>query len=137
MSRIYTSSIHCTEVDYSWIKKNNDRITSHPAWVGEVSEEEANQLLKGKSALTYILRSAEKEYAYFISFVQQDQSIKHQYFTLELDRKGWYYKNGIVYKNGIATGIPTEIISENIDDLIPQMMHCHPTECKIFNCSHA
>ena len=59
-----------------------------------ISENESEKLLIGKSPFTYLLRSGEKERPYFISFVREDGSIKHQFFALEFDRKGWLYRNG-------------------------------------------
>lgn len=109
-------------IDDNWIKKNYEMIVNHPAWNGEISELEASQMLQGKEVFTYVLRPADKERSYFISFVNQDHFVQHQYFTLELGLKGWHYKNGVV--------VPP---AKNIDDLIPKMMHCHPNELKILN----
>jgi hypothetical protein len=120
MTRINTS---CT-LDQHWIKANQDQVTSHPAWFGEVSELEASKLLEGKESFTYVLRSGGEEQTYFITFVKEDGLLKHQRFTLELDRKGWYYKNGM------CPG-PQEAVAENINELIPLMMHCSASECKI------
>ena len=105
-----------------WLQKNEEQMKTHPAWQGDISELSSEKLLKGQPLLTYLLRQGEKEHSYYISFVKGDGSIKHQRFTLELDQLGWYYRNGVT--NG-----PREVTKENINDLIPPMMHCEPPEC--------
>jgi len=42
--------------------------------------------------------------------------------VLELDRKGWYYRNGV------GSG-PAEILSKDLEELIPMMMHCDAMAC--------
>jgi hypothetical protein len=99
------------------VQSYQEQIEIHCAWHSGISEKESEKLLIGKSPFTYLLRSGEKECPYFISFVREDGSIKHQFFALEFDRKGWLYRNG-------ATGGPQEITSKDLDQLIPMMMHC-------------
>lgn len=123
MSRIISCS---SQVDICvWVRTNKDQIEGHRAWKGNVNAEQAEALLEGRDSFTYLLRKGEGENAYLITFVKEDASIKHQGFTLEFDRKGWYYKNGS-YCNS-----PTEIVSESLEELIPQMMHCTDKECII------
>lgn len=128
MSRITS----CTsQVDScGWIKTNQQQIERHPAWHKSVDAKQAEALLKGNASFTYLLRKGEEERSYFITFVKKDQVIKHQRFTLEHSQepglKGWYYRNGMGYSGG-----PTEISSVDLEDLIPQMMHCALEECKI------
>jgi hypothetical protein len=107
-----------------WTRTNQEQIHAHFAWHGDVDAKQAESVLEGKDSFTYLLRTGEEENAYFITFVKEDLSIKHQRFTLEYDRKGWYYKNG---------GPPgiSEIVSETLERLIPQMMHCESGVCKI------
>src|SRR5271154_175014 len=100
-----------------WVQKNQDQIKAHPAWHDSVSESKSDMLLKDQSPFTYLLRSGEEEHSYFISFIKEDGSIKHQFFVLEPDRKGWYYRNGSTINS------PAEIISKDINELIPLMMH--------------
>ena len=106
-----------------WAQKNQVHIKTHSAWQDPISESESEALLNNKSPFTYLLRSGEKDHSYFISFVREDRSIKHQFFVLELDLKGWYYRNGSTLNS------PVEIISKNLNELIPQMMHCDPSSC--------
>lgn len=102
-----------------WMERNQRQIETHPAWYKNISEVESENLLKDKAPFTYLLRSGkEQPYSYFISFVKEDFSIKHQFFVLELVKKGWQYRNG-------ATSSP----QENVNDLIPMMMHCDRNSC--------
>lgn len=116
MSRIYSCTSQ-TDNQY-WIQTNQQLIQKHPAWHKDVDAWQAEALLAGKAPFTYLLRKGDKEQSYFITFVKEDHSVYHQLFTLEYDRRGWYYKNG-------GPVMPVEII----DELIPQMMHCDPKEC--------
>src|SRR5882724_4715796 len=118
MSRVNTVANTLVE----WVQRNQEEIESHPAWHSDISEIESEQLLRDENLFTYLLRSGEKENFYFISFIKEDGSIKHQFFTLELDRKGWFYRNGM-------TGGPQEIISKDLHKLIPMMMHCDLLSC--------
>ncbi len=129
MSRINTLLTGQTEMSLGWMEKNHDQITKHPAWMGDITEAKANWYLERKNPFTYLLRNGEKDYTYFISFIQKNGSIKHQYFTLESDRKGWYYKNGV------TTG-PAELICSDLKELIPQMMHCDLIQCIVLEHSH-
>ncbi|MBI3258986.1 MAG: hypothetical protein HYZ54_05890 [Ignavibacteriae bacterium] len=120
MSRI---SSYTNQVDsHYWMKANQQLIQKHPAWHEDADAWHAEALLDGKDPFTYLLRKGDKEYAYFITFVKEDRNIKHQSFTLEHDRGGWYYKNGTAYG-------PAEIIGKTLEELIPQMLHCEPKKC--------
>lgn len=121
MTRIHVSGV--TNPNTDWIQRNRDEVKKHPAWHEDISEEEATKLLENQPLFTYILRPGEKERAYFISFVQEDLSVKHQFFVLEIDRRGWRYLNGT------TNNCPSEIVSQNLHELIPLMMHCDPKTC--------
>lgn len=111
------------EIDPDWLKQNHAHIERHPAWRGEIQEGEAESLLKSRKPFSYLLRYEPENCLYFITFVQPDLSIKHQYFTLEFSRKGWYYRNGEVQG-------PKEVVAQSISELIPFMMHCNPEDCQ-------
>jgi len=121
MSRI--NAIVTASTIIEWIQRNQEQIETHPAWYHHISENEAEALLRDRSPLTYLLCSGEKEHSYFISFVKEDGSIKHQSFVLELDKRGWYYRNGSTSK------YPAGVISKDLEELIPLMMHCDPSSC--------
>lgn len=121
MTRIHASGVACSGTD--WIQRNQDEVKKHPAWRQDISGEESEKLLENQPPFTYVLRAGEKEHAYFISFVQENLSVKHQFFVLEIDRRGWRYLNGS------TTKCSPEIISQNLNELIPLMMHCDPNSC--------
>ncbi len=106
-----------------WVQNSQEHIKTHSAWHLSISESESEVLLKNQGPFTYLLRAGEEERAYFISFVRENSSIKHQFFVLELDRKGWYYRNGSTLNS------PAEIISKDLNELIPLMMHCDANMC--------
>ncbi len=106
-----------------WMQHNRERITSHCAWHDRVSKEESEEMLKDKVPFTYLLRSEGGEHSYSIAFLKEDGSIKHQPFTLETDPRGWYYLNGT------AENLPSEIISQDLNELISLMMHCDSKAC--------
>jgi hypothetical protein len=115
----------------SWTRTNQEQIQGHPAWHGDIDVQQAEALLQEKDSFSYLLRKGEEENAYFITFVKENQSIKYQRFTLEHDRKGWYYKNGTTGFNlHKKTCGSTETVAETLGELIPQMMHCDDRECK-------
>jgi len=95
-----------------------EQIEAHIAWHSNLSEKQAESLLQGKDPFTYLLRMGEKGDLYFISFVQEDSSIKHQFFVLELEHNGAW-----CYRNGCATRAST------VDAIIPKMMHCEASDC--------
>ena len=121
MSKINTLATGATTIQ--WVQKNQEEIKAHPAWHEHISENESEALLKGKTPFTYLLRTGGKEHSYFISFIKEDFSIKHQFFVLEIDKKGWCYRNGTTVNH------PTEIVSQDLNELIPLMMHCECNEC--------
>lgn len=101
-----------------WVKRNEDQVTTHSAWQGDISASASEKFLEGKPAFTYLLRQGDKKHEYYISFVKPDGSFHHQFFALELNKLGWVYRNG--YTHGPMKNAP---------DLIPMMMHCEPYEC--------
>ena len=88
-------------------------LTGHPAWHGSLTGVSSEALLKGLAPYTYLLRTGEEKGHFYISFVKEDLSIKHQPFVLRFSLNGWHYQNTVgAYR-------PT-----NVADLIPLMMHC-------------
>lgn len=108
----------------SWIKVLTDQVQNHTAWKERINEKQAESLLKGTPPFTYFLRKETDDQYYLISFVKLDQSIKHQKFSIELDYRGWYFKNGTAEK-------AREIIADDLETLILAMMQCEPYEAKI------
>lgn len=113
MTRIHST----TQIVPDWTERFQDEVRNHPAWHGSLSEQGAEEKLQSSPPFTYLLRAGEKEYAYFISFVKEDGGVKHQWFVLEHNRKGWYYRNGCQ---------PDRDSFHELQELIPCMMHCTP-----------
>lgn len=123
MTRITGLSINHAEM-LSWTKAFQEQIERHEGWRENLDAMRAESLLEGKEAFTYLLRKRDEENAYYISFVKEGGQVKHQHFTLEHDRKGWFYKNGTWQG-------PEELAEKTIEALIPQMVHCDLKECKV------
>ncbi len=100
------------------IQRSQEEIKNHVAWRSEVTEISAETLLKGEPVFTYILRPGDREEIFFISFMHPDNTIHHQRFAIERNSQGWYFQNCV--KNGCE---------ENIEALIPMMMHCTRNMC--------
>jgi hypothetical protein len=97
-------------------------IQRHPAWIGLVSGLHADKMLRWiKTPYQYVLRQGETDYAYYVSYVQPDGTIKHQPFVLTTAPEGWYYENG-------GNGGPF-LDTTTIDDVLHLIMHCDKDEC--------
>jgi hypothetical protein len=110
-------STFATSAPFAWAQKNEVQMKAHSAWQGDISELSSEKLLKGQPSFTYLLRQGENEH-YCISFVKPGGSIEHYGFILEVNQKGYYFRNGV-------TSGPKEVIN----DLISVVMHCNPDEC--------
>jgi hypothetical protein len=114
------SDIHLVHVSHpvsSWLNQAQIEIQQRLEWHGVLSEEEAEERLKLQPPKTYLLREADQQGKFYLSFVQSDLKIDHQYFMMDGKKKKWFYKNGD----------PHHITSLQL--LIPQIMHCHSHEC--------
>ncbi len=90
-------------------------------WKGKITGLEAEDLLRGNSAYTYLLREGEKSQNYYISFVEPSGYIKHQPIEIRYFAEAWFCKNYLVsgpYKN------------EKIEEIIHKPMHCAQEECQ-------
>jgi len=98
-----------------------ENIQLHPAWIGLVTGLHADKLLRGiTTPYQYVLRQGELESAYYVSFVQQDGTIKHQPFVITTTSEGWHYENG---------GTAGPFVDATIDDVLHLIMHCQQGEC--------
>jgi hypothetical protein len=91
-------------------------IDQNPAWYGRLPDREAEELLKGQSQYTYLLRSSDLPNQFFLSFIQSDLSLEHRAIG-RLD-KGWFFQNGDVHR------------SSSYLALIPEIMHCSFQQCR-------
>lgn len=96
-------------------------IVSHPAWAGNICGLEGETFINGKPPYSFLLRQGEKNSHYYITFMAADGSIRHQPFCIIYSREGWYCQQGGRYG---------PFIIQAIDDLIHQIIHCKPEECR-------
>lgn len=101
----------------SWSIQALIEIRQLPEWHGMLSETEAERQLNQQLPNTYLLRGTDQHDKFYLSFVQVDLKISHQYFMMDSEKKEWFYKNGD----------PHHISS--LQALIPQIMHCSSHEC--------
>jgi len=99
-------------------------IRNHQAWLGKVSGLKAEKLLRGrKTPYLYVLRVGECEQDYYVTYVADDFSIRHQPFVLWTTADGWFFEQG-------GGGGP--FTEATIDDVIHLMMHCGKDACVPF-----
>lgn len=98
----------------------HDDIQMHPAWFGHITGLNAEKLLRGNLAFTYLLRSGETASDYYVTFTDETGTVRHQPFNITTSHDGWFYENGV------ARG-PFAIVS--IDEVLHAIMHCKKDEC--------
>ena len=94
-------------------------IKRHPSWKGEISLSEADQLLKGSKAFTYLIFSGMDDNHFFLSYVNSNQIVKHKNVRIIFAQGQWMVKNG-------GTGT----IYNDITTLIPNCLQCSANVCK-------
>ncbi len=92
----------------------NEALNKH-GWKGQMSLEEAEKLLSGKPAYTYLIRFGEQKDRFTLTFVHPNGSVKNDTFVLV----DWV--NGIFANGGYCHRGPLEI-------LIPLKMNCKQGE---------
>lgn len=108
----------------SFVKNLSDNaiheLESHPAFYSILNTEDAEKLLAGTPPMTYILWTDKMEVdtveQYFLSYMETDLKVEHRTFS---HPKDWFYMNCDPHS------------ADNLSDLIPQIMHCKPAECKM------
>ncbi len=102
-------------------------ILFHPSWLGNIAGLAAEKMLRGQKApFLYIMRQGESsnlkdEMNFYLTFVTEDLSVKHQPFTITLTPESWYYENG-------GTGP----IDTSINEVLHLIMHCQKDQCASF-----
>jgi hypothetical protein len=97
-------------------------ILSHPAWHGDISGVECEDLLRGLIPGSYLLREGERKFQYYLSFVIGDSfSFKHQPFLI-IDNNSQMV---LGYRNGAHRWV------SNLEDLIPMVLHCSLAKCHL------
>lgn len=114
---IEINSTHANHSVCSCLIQTQLEIQQCPEWHGVLSEAEAEERLRLQPPQTYLLREADQHGKFYLSFVQSDLTIVHQYFLMDSTKKEWFYKNGDPHH------IPS------LPLLIQQIMHCPSHEC--------
>ncbi len=98
---------------------------SHPTWQGNIPGLDAEKLLRGKKVpFLFLIREGESskienQRNYYITFVMQDLSIKHQPLVITVGDDGWCYEN-------TRPGGPYTNLS--IAPVLHLIMHCEEGE---------
>ena len=106
-----------------------DKIESHLSWKGSIAGLSAEKLLRGKKTpFLFLIRQGEpsvtqNEKNYYITFVTEDLTIKHQPLVISDTTSGWCYEN---CKPG---GPYTQF---TIDDVLHLIMKCEQGESTPF-----
>ncbi len=109
-----------TSDNFQEMIKKEQEIFAHPAWHGEMIGLDCENLLRGKPTFSYLLRSGEVRFHYYLSYVVESPfQYKHQPFmvSLEESRLGWGYRN---LHNWWAS---------KLEDLIPLILHQPKEQC--------
>ena len=98
----------------------HEEIQSNLAWHGKMSGLNAEKKLRGHNTpFLYLLRAGELDSGdqkdYYVSYIQEDMTVKHQPFTVTETPEGWYYEN---------TGGGGPYINASILDVLHLIMHC-------------
>jgi hypothetical protein len=88
------------------------------AWRGNISQDEAEVLLKGRRPYTFLFRYDDEREQFVISHTQSDSSVDHKVFCFDEKRMQWRYDNEYTH------------YEEKASSLIPQMRHCDPSICE-------
>lgn len=102
----------------------HEEIQSQLAWHGNVSGLSAEKTLRGrKTPYLYVLRAGELDHGdqkdYYVSYLLEDLTVKHQPFTVKVAPEGWYYEN---------TGGGGPFPQASIQDVLHLIMHCKKEE---------
>jgi hypothetical protein len=104
------------------MKEREVEILSHPAWHGDISGVECEDLLRGLIPGSYLLREGERKFQYYLSFVIGDSfSFKHQPFLI-IDNNSQMV---LGYRNGAHRWV------SSLKDLIPMVLHCSLDKCHL------
>jgi hypothetical protein len=108
----------------------HEDVQSHLAWHGGMSGLSAEKRLRGcKAPYLYLLRAGEMDQGgqkdYYVSYIQEDMTVKHQPFTITETLEGWYCENG---------GVVGPCLHTSINDVLPLIMHCQEKEITPLPC---
>jgi len=84
-------------------------------WKGEMTIQEAEQMLGGKPVFSYLVRLGEEKRKFTLSFVAVDSTVRHVHFVL-VD-----WANGIFQNGGPFKGSLGELICYKMNCAVSQM----------------
>jgi len=108
-----------------WVTQKISEIKQHPAWNENIDEMKSEAMLATAPVFTFLLRPGKDMYHYFLSFVEADGTIHHKQVKILLSPRGWLYQNG------------GSTIRENINDLVPAVLHCTFEQCRPYRAPRA
>lgn len=95
-------------------------IEMNPAWLGHIGGLAAEKMLRNRNIpYLYVLRAGEYEMHYYVTFIHEDLTIRHQPFVVTAMPEGWYCENG---------GLTGPFKNATIDEVIPAIIHCNKGE---------
>lgn len=96
----------------------NQGIESHPAWQGDLTLGESEELLEGKAPFTYIITEGFGQCHYFLTFVDANGAVKHRNVRFVIKNQKPLYFSG-----GGGQGY------ESIDHLVCNCLKCGLNVC--------
>ena len=100
------------------IQTKRDEMFSHVAWHGELTGSEAESLLWGQIAGTYLLRQGEKEDHFYLSYIVGND-LFHLPVRIDQPTCKWFYQNGCFHYGDELKEFICEIAHREEDQ-------CHP-----------
>lgn len=97
-----------------------ERVHNHLAWYGQIGVDEAERILEGCPASTYLLRCGENELHYFFSYVVQGTGIFHKCIRINAQAVGYY-------PNGGGGCCPNELYN-TVEQLISKFLGCRESD---------
>ena len=110
------------------LKAHRDQLAEMPGWRGVMSREEAEELLQGKSPLTYVVRDVGEADAFELSWVMKTGAIKHRDARLiENPSTGSRY-----WKNHTVESFLNPVTADEnaLLELFSKMMECDPNQMR-------
>lgn len=102
-----------TYKSHEFIEKEKE-IFDHPAWHDLLIGIDCEDILRGKERFSYLLRSGEARFHYYLSYVVEPPfTYRHQPFSIATkdSKQGWGYRNGHCWWTA------------KLEDLIPLILH--------------
>lgn len=100
-------------------------IEMHSAWLGHIGGLAAEKMLRNRNIpYLYVLRAGEHKMQYYVTFIHEDLTIRHQPFVITMMPEGWHVEQGGAYG---------PFKHATIDDVIARIMHCEGEATPLVN----